>query len=142
MFEITYLCVLVLAALPLALTVLRGSNDPIAYVHRLYRDAGYILAAIAGIVCLEVALSISLEDYWFTELAFSRRFWLSIEYRVGILLVIVLVVGLLLAVNLSLLCRPFLLVPKAPRGSSVLRLQAWSGIWQRRFGFRFCASSA
>jgi uncharacterized membrane protein (UPF0182 family) len=113
MFEITYLCVLVLAALPLALTVLRGSNDHVAFIHRLYRDAGYVLVVIAGIVCLEAVLSISLEDYWFTELAFSHRFWLSIEYRVGIFLVIALVVGLFLAVNLRLLCRPFLFVPKS-----------------------------
>jgi uncharacterized membrane protein (UPF0182 family) len=113
MFEITYLCVLVLAALPLALTVLRGSNDHVAFIHRLYRDAAYVLAAIAGIVCLEVALSISLEDYWFTELAFSHRFWLSIEYRVGLFLVTLLVVGLFLAVNLRLLCRPIPLVPES-----------------------------
>ena len=112
MFEVSYLCVLVLAALPLALTVLRGSNDHVAFIHRLYRDAGYVLAAIAGIICLEAALSISLEDYWFTELTFSHRFWLSIEYRVGIFLVTLLVVGLFLAVNLRLQCRPFLIVPK------------------------------
>jgi len=113
MFEITYLCVLVFAALPLALTVLRGSNDHVVFIHRLYRGAGYVLAAIAGIICLEVALSISLENYWFTELAFSHRFWLSIEYRVGIFLFTLLVVGLFLAVNLRLLCRPFLFVPKS-----------------------------
>jgi uncharacterized protein len=113
MFEVSYIFVLVLAALPLALTVLRGSSDHVTFIHRVYRDTGYVLAAIVGIVCLEAALSISLEDYWFAELAFSHRFWLSIEYRIGIFLVALLVVSLFLAVNLRLLCRPFLIVPKS-----------------------------
>ena len=51
MFDATYLFVLALAALPLALTLLQGGGgNPIAFVHRLYRDAAYILAAILGIV--------------------------------------------------------------------------------------------
>ena len=123
MFEVSYLCVLVLAALPLALTVLRGSNDHVAFIHRLYRDAGYVLAAIAGIICLEAALSISLEDYWFTELTFSHRFWLSIEYRVGIFLV-----SSSSAYFSPSICgcnaARFLLFLKPPRGSSALRSRA------------------
>ena len=76
MFDATYLFVLALAALPLALTLLQGGGgNPIAFVHRLYRDAAYILAAILGIVCLEAALGISLENYWFEELGQSHRFW-------------------------------------------------------------------
>ena len=113
MFEITYLLVLILAALPLALAVLRGSRDHVAFVHRLYRDAAYLLAALLGIICLEAALTISLENYWFGELAYSHRFWLSIEYRVGIFLATLFAVGLFLAVNLRLLCRPFLVVPRS-----------------------------
>jgi uncharacterized membrane protein (UPF0182 family) len=114
MFEFTYLFVLILASLPLVFTVLRrGSSNHIAFVHRLYRDAAYILATVLGIICLEAALSISLENYWFGELGYGHRFWLSIEYRGGIFLVILLVVGLFLAVNLWLLCRPFPLVPKS-----------------------------
>jgi uncharacterized protein len=113
MFEITYLFVLVLAALPLALTILRGSRDHVAFVHRLYRDAAYILAAVVGIICFEAALSISLENYWFGELSYGHRFWLSIEYRVAIFLVTFLVIGLFLAANLWLLCRPIPLVPKS-----------------------------
>ena len=113
MFEITYLCALVLTALPLALTILRGGRDHVAFVHRLYRDAAYILAAVVGIICFEAALSISLENYWFGELSYGHRFWLSIEYRVGIFLVTLLAIGLFLTVNLRLLCRPIPLVPKS-----------------------------
>jgi len=114
MFEFTYLFVLTLASLPLVFTVLqRGSGNHVVFVHRLYRDSAYILAAVLGIVCLEAALGISLENYRFGELGYGHRFWLSIEYRFGIFLVILLVVGLFLAVNLQLLCRPFPLVPKS-----------------------------
>jgi uncharacterized protein len=114
MFEFTYLFMLILASLPLVFTVLRrGSSNHIAFVHRLYRDAAYILATVLGIICLEAALSISLENYWFGELQYSHRFWLSIGYRLGIFLVIVLVVGLFLAINLRPLCRPFLILPKS-----------------------------
>ncbi len=114
MFEGAYLFVLALAALPLVHTLLqRDRGNHVAFVHRLYRDAAYILAAMLGIACLEAALNISLENYWFDELGQSHRFWLSIEYRVGIFLVILLFVGLFLAVNLRLLCRPLPIVPKS-----------------------------
>ncbi len=70
MFEIIYLFVIVLAALPLTRTLMLGAagGTHIAFVHRLYRDAGYILAAVLGIIVFEVALRISLENYWFQEL--------------------------------------------------------------------------
>ena len=46
MFEVIYLFVLVWAALPLVRTLMQGAGgDHIAFVHRLYRDAAYILAA-------------------------------------------------------------------------------------------------
>ena len=114
MFQVTYLFVLALAALPLALTLLQGGGgNHIAFVHRLYRDAAYILAAILGIICLEAALGISLDNYWFEELGQSHRFWLSIEYRVGIFLVILLLVGVFVGANLQALCRPLPVVPKS-----------------------------
>lgn len=56
-----------------------GSGNHIAFVHRLYRDAAYILAAVLGIIYLEAALGILLENYWFGELGQSDRFWMSIE---------------------------------------------------------------
>ena len=112
MFQVTYLFVLAVAALPLAYTLLQqGGGSHIAFVHRLYRDTAYILAAVLGIVCLEVALGISLENYWFEELGQSHRFWLSIEYRIGIFLMILLWVGLFVGANLHVLCRRLPVVP-------------------------------
>src|SRR5262245_2224226 len=61
-----------------ALTLLseRG-EDHAAFVRRIYRNAAYILAALLGIFFFEAALRISLENYWFTELGQSHRYWLS-----------------------------------------------------------------
>jgi uncharacterized protein len=114
MFEVAYLLVLALAVLPLAYTLLqRGSANHIVFVHRLYRDAAYILVAVLGILCLEAALGISLENYWFNELGQSHRFWLSIEYRAGTFLAILLLVGLFVGANLLVLCRPLPVVPRS-----------------------------
>jgi uncharacterized protein len=114
MFEVAYLSVLALAALPLACTLLRGGGgDRIAFVHRLYRDAAYVLAAVVAIIFLEVALDISLENYWFAELGQGHRFWLSVEYRLGIFLVSLFLVGLFIGANLRALCRPLLAVPRS-----------------------------
>jgi uncharacterized protein len=114
MFDIAYLLAGALAALPLARSLLLGGGgNHIAFVHRLYRDAAYIGIAILAIVCLEAALRISLENYWFAELGQSHRFWLSIEYRVGIFLVVLFWVGLFVGVNLRLLCRQIPIVPQS-----------------------------
>ncbi len=114
MFQLGYLCVIAFAAVPLARTFLQASRDnQIAFVHRLYRDAAYLLVAVFGLICLEIALHISFENYWFDELGQSHRFWVSIEYRVGIFLAILLLVGVFLSVNLRLLCRPFPVVPRS-----------------------------
>ena len=114
MFQLGYLCVIAFAAVPLARTFLQASRDnQIAFVHRLYRDAAYLLVAVFGIICLEIALHISFENYWFDELGQSHRFWVSIEYRVGIFLAILLLVGAFLSVNLRLLCRPLPVVPRS-----------------------------
>ena len=114
MFQLGYLCVIAFAAVPLARTFLQASRDnQIAFVHRLYRDAAYLLVAVFGIICLEIALHISLENYWFDELGQSHRFWVSIEYRVGIFLAILLLVGVFLSANLRLLCRSLPVVPRS-----------------------------
>lgn len=114
MFEIAYLLVVAVAALPLARSLLLGGGgDHIAFVHRLYRDAAYIVIAILAVFCFEAALRISLENSWFAELGQNHRFWLSIEYRVGIFLVILFSVGLFVGVNLWLLCRPIPIVPRS-----------------------------
>jgi len=112
MYEVLYLFVLALAALPLASTLLQGGRgNHIAFVHRLYRDAAYILAAVLGIILFEAALGISLENYWFEELGQSHRYWLSLEYRIAIFLVILLLVGLFIGANLRLLSRSYAVVP-------------------------------
>jgi len=114
MFQLGYLCVIAFAAVPLARTSLQSSRDnQIAFVHRLYRDAAYLLVAVFGIICLEIALHISFENYWFDELGQSHRFWVSIEYRVEIFLAMLLLVGVFLSVNLRLLCRPLPVVPRS-----------------------------
>ena len=114
MFEVAYLFALALSALPLGNTLLqRRSGNHIAFTHRLYRDAAYILAAVLAIICLEVGLSISLENYWFAELGQSHRFWLSIEYRVGIFLALLLLAGLFVGLNLQALCRAFAIIPRS-----------------------------
>ena len=60
MFDATYLFVLAWAALPLGRTLVQGGGgNHIAFVHRLYRDAAYILVVGLGIIVLEAALSIS-----------------------------------------------------------------------------------
>ena len=112
MFDIIYLFVLVWAALPLVRTLMQGGGGShIAFVHRLYRDAAYILGAAIGIVVFEAALGISLENYWFGELGQSHRYWLSLEYRVAIFLVVLLLVGLFVGANLRVLCRSYAVVP-------------------------------
>jgi uncharacterized membrane protein (UPF0182 family) len=112
MFDVIYLFVIALAALPLARTLLQaGGADHIALVHRLYRDAAYLLFVVLAIICLEAALGISLENYWFGELVQSYRFWLSLEYRAGIFLAVLLLVGLFVGANLRTLCRPHPVVP-------------------------------
>ena len=112
MFGFTYLFVLVWAALPLARTLMQGpGGNHVALVHRLYRDAAYILAAVLGIIVSEAALGISLESYWFEELGQSHRYWLSLEYRVAIFLVVLLSVGLFVGANLRALCRSYAVVP-------------------------------
>jgi hypothetical protein len=114
MFEVIYLFVLAWAALPLVRTLMleRGGNH-IAFVHRLYRDAAYILLSVLGIVVFEAALRISLENYWFEELDQSHRYWLSLEYRVAIFLVVSLLVGLFVGANLRALGRPYAIVPRS-----------------------------
>jgi uncharacterized protein len=100
------------AALPLVRTLRQGvGGNHVAYVHRLYRDAAYVLAAAVGIIVFEAALGIALENYWFEELGQSHRYWLSLEYRVAIFLVVLLSVGLFVGANLRVLCRSYAVVP-------------------------------
>jgi hypothetical protein len=77
MFLTAYLVLLLLAALPLALTFLtrRGGRPPMVFLHRVYRDLAYLAAAALAIICFETALNISLQNYWFGELGQRYRYW-------------------------------------------------------------------
>jgi uncharacterized protein len=111
-FYVIYLFVLAWSALPLARTLMQGQGgDHVVFVHRLYRDAAYILAAVLAIIVFEAAFGISLEIYWFEELGQSHRYWLSLEYRVAIFLVVLLSAGLFVGATLRVLCRPYAVVP-------------------------------
>lgn len=113
MFTTGYLLILLAAAVPLARTFLSESGgNQVAFLHRLYRDAAYVLAAVVGIICFEAALRISLENYWFTELSQSHRYWLSLAYRLGIFLAVFIFAGLFVGANLRVLCRPFWAIPR------------------------------
>ncbi len=114
MFTIGYLMILLAAAVPLARTFLsESSGDRVAFLHRLYRDAAYLLAAIVGIICFEAALRISLENYWFTELGQSYRYWLSLECRVAIFLAVFISAGLFVGANLRVLCQSVWAIPRS-----------------------------
>src|SRR6516162_1513115 len=113
MFVVTYTLVIAAAALPLAITLLsnkRAWSD--AFARRLYRGTAYVVAAIVCIICLEVALRMSLEAYWFGELGQSHRFWLSIEYRIEIFLAFLIVLGFYFSANLQAPSRLFPIVPR------------------------------
>ena len=128
MFEVIYLFVLALAAAPLALSLMQGARgDHIAFAHRLYRDAAYILVAVVGIAICEAALGISLENYWFAELGQSHRYWLSLEYRAAIFLVVSLLIGLFVGANLRVLFRPYAIVPASAPWIAGFVLAAMAG---------------
>ena len=114
MFQLGYLFLILLAALPLGRTFLneRGSS-PVVFVHRLYRDLAYITAAVLWIACFEAALTISLQNYWFDELGQRYRYWLALEIRAGIFATVLFSVGIFVGYNLRALCRPLPAVPKS-----------------------------
>ncbi len=116
MFAISYFLLLIVAAIPLALTLLsdRG-RDRAAFMRRIYRGAAFILAAGLGIIFFEAALGISLENYWFTELGQRHRYWLALQYRVGIFLAVFIFVGLFLGLNFRVLSAPLGEIPNAAR---------------------------
>ena len=70
-----------------------------------------LLTAGIGIIVFEAALGISLENYWFEELGQGHRYWLSLEYRAAIFLVVLLSVGMFVGANLRALCRPYAVIP-------------------------------
>ena len=96
MFQFGYLLLVLLAALPLGRTLLnqQAGGSQVLFVHRLYRDLGYVAAAVLFLICLETALTISLQDYWFDELGQRYRYWLALGLRSGIFFTVVLSIGI------------------------------------------------
>ncbi len=115
MFAAVYLLAFSLAALPLGFTLLRPrrGGDPAALLHRIYRDLGYVAAVGLGMIALETAFRISLQNYWFSELGQQYRYWLALGVSAAIFAVVCLVVGLFAGANLHALCRPLPIVPRS-----------------------------
>ena len=115
MFQLSYLLLILLAALPLGRTFLNGAGggSPVVFVHRLYRDLAYIAAAVLGIICFEAAMTVSLQNYWFDELGQRYRYWLALGLRAGIFVTVLCSVGIFVGYNLRVLCRPLPAVPKS-----------------------------
>jgi hypothetical protein len=55
MFALSYLMLVLIAARPLAMTVLQNRGNPpsLAFIHRIYRDLGYIAVVVVAIISLE-----------------------------------------------------------------------------------------
>lgn len=148
MFVFGYLILVAVAAIPLALTLVRhGARPPTAaLVRRIYRALGYIAAAILAIIAFEMALSISLESDWFAELGQSYRFWLSLGLQLAIFAAVLVIGGLFLGFNLRQALRPATSAPlSAPwvagfLVAAVIALGA-TGLWMRVAAFLGAAPS-
>src|SRR6516162_1299606 len=110
-----YVLLIFLAALPLARTFLRGrgGDPPIVFLHRLYRDFAYVAVAVLAIICFEMALTISLQNYWFGELGQTYRYWFALGLCVALFFAVLLSVGTFVGYNLHLLCRSLPAVPRS-----------------------------
>jgi uncharacterized membrane protein (UPF0182 family) len=136
MFAVSYLILVAVAALPLALTVLqhRGERRSLAFVHRVYRDLAYIAAAVLAIIVLESIFTIALQNYWFVELGQQYRYWFSLVLRVAIFATVLVFGGLFTAFNLRLVCRAAAIVPPSAPWfagfiSSAVVAFAATGLW-------------
>jgi uncharacterized membrane protein (UPF0182 family) len=115
MFLTAYVALALFAALPLARTLLTGRSgrSGVIFLHRVYRDLAYIAAAAVAIIGFEVALTISLQNYWFSELGQRFRYWLALGIRTGIFLTLLISAGAFLGFNLRAMCRPLPAVPRS-----------------------------
>jgi len=148
MFGLVYLILLLVAATPLAATVLRhrGDKPSARLARRLYRDLAYLALAILAIVAFETILRISLERYWFSELGQSSRFWLALGLQSAIFAAVLVFGGLFVAVNWRVAARRVAhLPPSAPviAGFSAAALVAFgsTGLWLPLTGFLGATSS-
>lgn len=116
MFHLGYVLLVLLASVPLIRTLLKGRDGgaPLIFLHRIYRDSAYLAAAALAIICFEMALNISLQNYWFGELGQRYHYWLALGLRLGIFFTVLVSVGIFLGFHLRALCRP---LPRVPRSA-------------------------
>ena len=115
MFGLSYLIIVLIAALPLTLTVLQNRGNPpsIAFIHRIYRDLAYIVVVVVAIIAIETIFTIALQNYWFSELGQQYRYWLALGLRVAIFATVFVFGGLFIAFNLRSACRAVAIVPRS-----------------------------
>jgi uncharacterized protein len=115
MFGLSYLVVVLVAAVPLLLTILRWRGNPpsIAFIHRVYRDLAYIAVVVVAILVLEAIFRIALQNYWFGELGQQYRYWFALGLRAAIFAAVLAVSGVFIALNLRVVCRPVAIVPRS-----------------------------
>jgi uncharacterized membrane protein (UPF0182 family) len=83
------------------------------FLHRLYRDFAAIAAAVVAIIGFEMALNVSLQNYWFGELGQTYRYWFALGHCVAIFCAVLVLAGAFLGFNLHLLCRSLAAVPRS-----------------------------
>ncbi|HLZ82943.1 MAG TPA: UPF0182 family protein, partial [Caulobacteraceae bacterium] len=115
MFALGYLIVLLVAAIPLARTILQNQGAPpsVAFAHRLYRNLAYIGAVIVAISLLEMTFTVALQTYWFAELGQQHRYWFALGLRATIFATVLVVGGVFIGFNLRAACRPLAAVPRS-----------------------------
>ena len=102
MFTIGYVLVVALALFPVVQAHLSGAGSQAHPV----RNALLAAAIILAIVGFEAALQISLEYYWFSELAQRERFLFALELRAALFFGVFLIAGWFVAANLRVLLHP------------------------------------
>jgi uncharacterized membrane protein (UPF0182 family) len=115
MFALSYVMLVLIAALPLAMTVLQNRGNPpsLAFIHRIYRDLAYIAIVVVAIIAIETIFAIALQNYWFGELDQQYRYWLALGLRVAIFATVFVLGGLFIAFNLRSGCRPVAILPRS-----------------------------
>jgi uncharacterized membrane protein (UPF0182 family) len=115
MFALSYVMLVLIAALPLAMTVLQNRGNPpsLAFIHRVYRDLAYIALVVVGIIAIETIFAIALQNYWFSEVGQQYRYWLALGLRVAIFATVFVLGGLFIAFNLRSGCRLVAILPRS-----------------------------
>lgn len=114
MFALIYILTIVIAGLPLAVTLLQWRAGTTAPLHRIYRDLLSVGGVVLGIAIVEIVFRVSLQNYWFGELGQQYRYWLALGLRCAIFMAVFVAVGLFAGFNLRALNH---LVPGLPRSA-------------------------